>query len=318
MGYFIMTKRTTVVIDTDPGIDDAVALMMAIASPDIDIKAVTAVFGNVDVDKAFDNIRRVFSVCGMKKMPLLGKGAANSLSAEPYKPRFVHGVDGLGNTDLELSGAVSRAESADEVIKRAVTKGEIDLFVALGPLTNIARILIEEPVIKDSIKEILIMGGSVFTAGNATNEAEFNFYQDPEAAKVVLNSKIPVKLVSLDLTRQILFTRDLLKRIRRKKDSPLSRFIHSMFDYALDYHKRYKERDGIYLPDVLAMCAVINGGVVSYKDLSLDVDIKKDKGRVFDNLEAGNTIKFCGEINKEMAVNMFVDGINGLIEGGGG
>lgn len=308
-----MAEKRNIIIDCDPGIDDALALMLALNSESIDIKAVTAVFGNVDLDRSLDNILKVLSLCKVKNIPLIGKGAEFSLSAEPYKPRFVHGIDGLGNANLERPKIDFKVESAEDIIKCALKENEIDILVTLGPLTNIARLLIEEPMIKESIKEMVVMGGSVFTSGNATEEAEFNFYQDAEAAKVVLNSKIPIRLVSLDATRQILYTRQILKRIKDKKDSKLSSFIHQMFEFALDYYKKYVKRDGIYLPDVLAMCSILDDEVGYFKDLSLDVDIEKERGKVFDNLQAANNIKFCEKVNIEKAVDVFIEGINRLI-----
>lgn len=308
-----MTEKKKVIIDCDPGIDDSLALMLALSSQDIEIKAVTSVFGNVDADKTFENILKIFSVCPVKKMPIIGKGAKDSLSAESYKPRFVHGIDGLGNTNLEIPQINFKIEDACDVIRDVLVDNRIETLITLGPLTNIATVLIEEPVVKERIAEIVVMGGAVFTSGNATDEAEFNFYQDAEAAKVVLNSKIPIKLISLDASRQILYTKDILKKIKYKKDSRLSNFIHQMFEFALDYHKRYKQRDGVYLPDVVAMTIVLDEEVGQFKDLSLDVDIEKDRGKVFDNFEAANNIKFCEVVNKEKAVQMFIDGINKLI-----
>ncbi len=301
-----------VIIDTDPGIDDAFALMMAIASEILDIKVVSAVFGNIDVDVALENIRRIFEVCKVKKMPVIAKGAEVSLSGRVYKPRLVHGVGGLGNARFDLSSKSYKNVDAYDALKKSLAVDNIDLLITLGPLTNIATLLIEEPVAKDRIKEIIVMGGSVFTSGNATEEAEFNFFQDPEAAKVVINSKIPIRLISLDATRQILFKSEFFKKIRFNDSQP-SEFIKGMLDFGLNYYKKYRNRDGIYLPDVLALCAALDEDAFSYRDLSLDVDINKERGKVFENLDAFNTIKFCDKIDETRVVNLFTDKINKLL-----
>jgi len=308
-----MSYRKKIVIDCDPGIDDALALMLALSKEDIDLKAVTAIFGNVDVDKAFENIMKVMSLCKIKDIPPIAKGADVSLSGAPYRPRFVHGVDGLGNTNLKVPEIDLKPEDATELIKRVFRKDEIDTLVTLGPLTNIAKVLVEEPAIKEDIRQIVLMGGVVYAKGNATDSAEFNIYQDAEAAKIVINSKIPIKLVSLDSTRKILYTKKVLERIKHKKGSQLSEFIHKMFNFALDYHRKYRKRDGIYLPDVLAMCIVLDENLGEFKDLSLDVDIENDIGKVFINLKAENNIEFLEDVDINKAIDIFMDGINKMI-----
>ena len=305
-------NQKKVIIDTDPGIDDALALMMAIASESLDIRVVSAVFGNVNVEVALENIRRIFEVCKVQKKPAIVKGAKVSLSGQIYKPRLVHGVGGLGNAQYDISSNNYKDLNASDVLKKCLIDDDIDLLITLGPLTNIATLLIEEPAVKDRIREIVIMGGSVFTSGNATEESEFNFYQDPEAAKVVLKSKIPIRLISLDVTRQLLFKAEVFKKISFN-NGELSVFIKGMLDFGLNYHKKYRNRDGLYLPDVLALCAVINEDLFSYRDLSLDVDINKERGKVFDNLDAGNTIKFCDKVNEDKVINLFVDTMNKLL-----
>jgi purine nucleosidase len=308
-----MLTKKKVIIDCDPGIDDALALMLALASEEIEIKAVTAVFGNADINQTYENILKIFSLCKVGKRPPIGKGAEVALDARPYKPRFVHGLDGLGNTNLKTVRIDKEPEEAKEVLKNQLKKEEIDTLIALGPLTNVARMLIEEPQVEEKIKQILVMGGAVYTSGNATKDAEFNIYQDPAAAKAVINSKIPIKLVSLDATRKILYTREILNKIKHKRDSELSDFIHQMLEFALDYHKKYRKRDGIYLPDVLAVESVLDEKIGKFKDLSLDVDIEKDVGRIFVNLEAENNVAFLEEVDTERAAELFIDRINKLV-----
>jgi inosine-uridine nucleoside N-ribohydrolase len=304
--------KRNIIIDTDPGIDDALALMLAAFCKELDIKAVSAVFGNVDVDLAFDNIRRIFSICRIRNLPLIAKGAEAPLSGHAYKPRLVHGVNGLGNADIKLKDKNINVIDAPEAIKKVLSSGDIDLLITLGPLTNIATLLIEEPAVKNKIKEMVVMGGSVFIAGNATEEAEFNFYQDPEAAKVVFNSKIPIRLISLDVSRQVLFASKFFKAVKFKNNE-ISRFIKQMIDFGLEYHKKYHNRDGVYLPDVLAMAAVMEPEVFEYQELSLDVDIDKEKGKVFDNFQAANNIRFCNKVNKKRISDILVKEINKII-----
>jgi inosine-uridine nucleoside N-ribohydrolase len=304
--------KRNIIIDTDPGIDDALALLLALFSKKLSIKAVSAVFGNVDVDLAFDNIRRIFSISRIRNLPNIAKGAKAPLSGQTYKPRLVHGINGLGNAEIKLKDENKETANAAEAIKKVLSSEDIDLLITLGPLTNIATLLIEEPAIKNRIKEMVVMGGSVFISGNATEEAEFNFFQDPEAAKVVFNSKIPIRLISLDASRQVLFESDIFRAVEFK-DSDMSRFIKQMIDFGLEYHKKYHDRDGVYLPDVLAMAAVMEPEAFEYQQLSLDIDIDKNRGKVFDNLQAANSIKFCNKVDRQRIVEMLVRGINEII-----
>lgn len=308
-----MADKKNIIIDCDPGIDDALSLLLAFSAGNINVKAVTSVFGNVDVDKATENIIRLYDLAGKRKCPRTGKGAAESLAGMGYKPRFVHGADGLGNTNLPLPDKKVEIEDGFELIRDVLAEGDVDEVVALGPLTNIASILVEEPVLKEKIKQITVMGGAVFTSGNATESAEFNFYQDPEAAKVVLNAKVPIKLISLDATRKILYSRQTLAKIKKSKSSKLAELVNGMIEFSLDYYKKYLKRDGLYLPDVLAMCAVIDEQIGEYKNISLDVDIEKERGKVFDNLDAANTILYLEEIDKNRVMDMLINGLNSYI-----
>ena len=301
-----------VVIDCDPGIDDALALLMAIASESLEIRAVSAVFGNVDVETAVNNIRRVFEAAQVKKMPIIAKGAEVSLSGQMYKPRLVHGIGGLGNGQYDLSQASYKNVAAQDALKECLRADSIDLLITLGPLTNIAVLLIEEPAIQDRIKDLVVMGGSVFASGNATQEAEFNFFQDPEAAKVVLNSGIPIRLISLDASRQVLFRPEVFRKINFN-EGRLSALIKGMINFGLDYHRKYKNREGVYLPDVLALGAVLYESAFSYRDLSLDVDIDRERGKVFDNLKASNRIRFCDKVDEGRIIGLLVDKINRIL-----
>jgi inosine-uridine nucleoside N-ribohydrolase len=307
-----MPQKKNLFVDCDPGIDDALAIMLALGSKQVELKGITAVFGNADIDNTYNNILKVLSLSKVKKLPLVGRGAENSLSGRLYKPRFVHGVDGLGNTDVRLPEITIKKQQATEVIKETFAGEDIDILLTLGPLTNIAKVLIEEPQVKKDIKQIILMGGAVFALGNATEDAEFNIYQDPEAAKVVLNSKIPIKIVSLDATRQILFTKKILKNIKYS-DSKLSSFVRQIIEFALAYHKKYRKRDGIYLPDVLAMCVILNENIGHFKDLSLDVDLENTPGKTFVNLKADNNIQFLEKVNTDETVKTFIEGINSFI-----
>ena len=195
--------RRKVVVDCDPGIDDAIALMLAFASPgEIEVLGVTTVAGNVPLDAVAANARRLRALCGVPEVPVFA-GCPRPLLRPPVTARQVHGADGLGNAVLPPpAGAVSPVHAVDflrDTIRAA--PGEITV-VAVGPLTNLAVALVQRPELAREVREVVVMGGAA-GSGNVTPHAEFNFHVDPHAARIVLESGAPVALYGLDLTRQV-------------------------------------------------------------------------------------------------------------------
>jgi purine nucleosidase len=224
-----MTARR-VIIDTDPGLDDAVAILLAFASPELEVLGLTAVAGNVGLELTAANARRlcdlarradakVFAGCGR---PLL----------RPQITAVVHGETGLGGADLPPPAMPQQQQHAvDWIIETVMGSPERSITIcALGPLTNLALAMIREPRLPARLREIVIMGGAGPSGGNSTPAAEFNIYFDPHAAQVVFDRCDGIVLVPLDLTRQVLATRDRVARLRRI-ESPVGRAVVGMLDY---------------------------------------------------------------------------------------
>ena len=211
-----MPQPTKIIIDTDPGQDDAVAILLALASPELEVLGITAVAGNVPLKLTEKNARKICELAGRPETRVFA-GATRPLVRHLVTAEEVHGQTGLNGPDLPEPEMPLQSEHAVDFIVRTLLQepsGSVTLC-ALGPLTNIALALIREPDIAGRIKQIVLMGGGFFEGGNVTPAAEFNIYVDPQAADVVLKSGIPLVVMPLDVTHKALTTR---KRIAAFRD----------------------------------------------------------------------------------------------------
>jgi pyrimidine-specific ribonucleoside hydrolase len=189
---------TPVILDVDTGVDDALALLLAVRSLDLDVRAVTCVAGNADVDQVVRNTLVVLDAAGAGDVPV-ARGADRPLLEPPRHARQVHGADGMADLGLPDSRRRPRDESAVELLRATISRSAVPVtLVPLAPLTNIALLLRTHPEVADHIERIVFMGGSA-TIGNATAAAEFNIWHDPEAAAIVLGSDVPLTMYGLDV-----------------------------------------------------------------------------------------------------------------------
>lgn len=202
-----------IVIDTDPGQDDAVAILMALASPDLDVLGITTVAGNVPQPLVTENTLRLLTLADRLEVPVYA-GCSRPMLRRLYTAEYVHGPTGIDGADLPEPGAAARPEHAVRFLVDTLLGAE-DASITLcplGPLTNIATAIVEEPRIVPKIREIVLMGGA-FMGGNTTPVAEFNIYVDPHAAQIVLASGAPITMMPLDVTHQALVLPRHLDRI---------------------------------------------------------------------------------------------------------
>lgn len=191
-----------IVIDTDPGVDDAVAIMLALASPEVELKAVTTVFGNVALDLTTANAGRVLALCDRADVPLAVGAARPLVHPQALRAGEVHGWDGLGGRATELPEPVTpQPQPALELLASVLRASDRPVtLVPIGPLTNVALLLAAHPELASRIERIVWMGGAL-AGGNTTGAAEFNAHCDPEAAhRVLTQAEVPVTMVPLDLT----------------------------------------------------------------------------------------------------------------------
>src|SRR2546426_10720650 len=191
-----------IILDTDPGIDDALALFLALASPELQLEAITTVSGNVHVDLTTRNALTLLELAGRTDIPV-ARGCDRPLSRQPVFAEYVHGQNGLGGVELPEPQLQPVGQHAvDLIIERVMAAPREITLVPIGPLTNIALALRKEPRIAEHVREVVIMGGALRVPGNVTPEAEFNIYADPHAAHIVFHAGWPIRLVSLDVTNK--------------------------------------------------------------------------------------------------------------------
>jgi inosine-uridine nucleoside N-ribohydrolase len=253
-----------IILDVDPGIDDALAMLLAMQSKELRIEAVTVVSGNVMVDLGAENALKLSELAGRTDL-VVAKGAKYPLQRKLITAEAVHGEDGLGGKKLPAPAKKLDPRHAADVIIDVVSRnpGEITL-VPVGPLTNIALAFLKAPGIRAQIPEIVLMGGSI-VGGNASPAAEANIYNDPEAAKIVFESGIPIVMVDLGATAQARLTRKDLERLRAA-DSPIARYAAELGDFYIAFSERLGFMEGTDLHDPLAVGLAI--------DLSIATDLR--------------------------------------------
>lgn len=292
--------KKNIIIDTDPGIDDAIAILFALVSNKIELKAITTVAGNVDVEKCTKNALKILEMVGRTDVPVV-EGACKPLVKRLRTAEYVHGIDGLGNTNLaESTYKPLDVNVVDFFVDTILKNREPITIVPVGPLTNIALSLIKEPKIADKINEIIFMGGTAGSYGNVTPLAEANMYCDPHAAKIILQSGISTTMVGLNVTQKPLVFKKHLKKIYQKK-SPISEFIIKILNHYIAVHKKFFKIDGCAIHDALAVAVAINRNIVKTKKLYVDVELNE-------GLTQGATIvDYYGVLGKESNIDVCVD-----------
>lgn len=260
-----------IILDVDPGIDDAMAMLLAFRSPELSIEAVTVVAGNVVVDQGAENALMLAELAGRIDL-LVAKGASRPLQKKLSTAEIIHGEHGLGEAVLPKPRMKLDRRHAVDVMLDLVNEspGEITL-VPVGPLTNVALALLKDPSFAEKVPEIVLMGGSI-VGGNATPAAEANIHNDPEAAKLVFQSGIPITMVGLGATGQTRITREHLPIL--KDGGPVGRFVAEIGDFYL----RFSEKlgfDGTSLHDPLAVGVAIDKSFAKeLRPMHIDVETK--------------------------------------------
>jgi len=265
-----MPKR--IIIDTDPGIDDALAIQLALASPELSLEGLSIVHGNCSLEQATVNGLSILELANASHIPL-AKGCELPLVQPSLLAPETHGNTGLGYAKLpEPRSKPAVQHGCDFLIEKVISNpGEITL-VAIGPLTNVAMAIRKEPRFAKSLKELVIMGGAIRHEGNTTALGEFNVYVDPHAAHIVFHAGVPTTLVPLDVTYQCVLTAQDVERLL-KIDSPIPKFIKNSTDFYMEYHDSYQGIKGCIINDPLALALTFAPELCDYEELPVDVDI---------------------------------------------
>jgi inosine-uridine nucleoside N-ribohydrolase len=274
-------------IDTDPGIDDALAILLALASPGVSVEAITTVAGNVTVERATRNLGRILEVARPHPMPRVARGADAPLKRSHVSATHVHGEDGLGNLDRlvepdgrlrypEPSLSIEMLDGPELILETADRIGRDLTVVALGPLTNLALALERDRRRLGRVGRVVVMGGAVGVPGNVTPAAEFNFYVDPEAAAALFDAGLPLELVPLDVTGRVVLPRATLEARLGNCPGPVARFLADCTLHGFEFGAERGE-GGIVMHDPLAVGVALDPTLVGFEDLHVEVECE---GRV--------------------------------------
>lgn len=301
-------SKMPIIIDCDPGHDDAIALMLAAASDKLEIKAVTCVGGAQSVDKTFYNARRVLAAIGLD-VPC-ARGAAQPMIRKALGgTEIVHGESGLDGPILpEPIGEPCELTAFELLCKTLEQADEPVTICPTGPLTNIGILLAVRPDLKCKIKQFSIMGGG-FYMGNWTAAAEFNILADPEAAKIVFDSGIPIIMSGLDVTHKAYVTREENEVLRANGNS-CSKLAAELIDYFSKYHYEVEKLPGCTLHDPCAIAYLIDPEVFTGKQCHVEIDVDgvytlgKTVVDWFDHLKLPKNVLVLHDVDRKGFVDM--------------
>lgn len=295
-----------VILDVDPGIDDAMAMCMALFDPELEVVAVTAVGGNCSPDRATRNVQAIVEYLDPPRWPRLGSASPPDAGL-PVDGRHLHGIDGLGGAHFDVA-ELHHLHPSEKVIcdqVRAAPEAAVTI-VALGPLTNVARAFHRDPELPSLVGRIVMMGGAVAGPGNITPAAEFNVYCDPPSARAVFRSRSTKTLIPLDVTNRIVLSYDLFNQLP-DESTKVGRFVRKLLPPAFRGYRQQFGLEGIHVHDAITLMAVIHPELFTTQEMAGDVE-------TLGELTAGTTVFDRRRVpawrhNMEVAVDMQADGV---------
>jgi inosine-uridine nucleoside N-ribohydrolase len=319
-----------IIFDTDPGSDDALALMLALNSPELDVRAITVVPGNVTAEMGLENALRMVSLANRCDIPVAA-GAHHPLFQKLITAEFWHGKNGLANVELPPSKCKVYSRFGPDLIIQLVHAAPHEItLVPVGPLTNIALAIEKDPSIVPLVKEVILMGGSI-SGGNVNASAEANIYNDPEAAQIVFQAGWPLTMVGLEVGDKALFTRQYLDELG-KTHGPINDFIASVLKYLVGLSMQFGEA-GTPMYDPSAVAVAIDPTLVKTQSMHVDVETRGQftrgetvgnrRGYIERNVLHGDryviegadkvepNAKVCVDVDADRFLQMFVSRIRG-------
>jgi inosine-uridine nucleoside N-ribohydrolase len=265
-----------IIFDTDPGTDDALALMLALNSPELDVQAITVVPGNVTASQGLENALRMISLANRCDIPVAA-GAQHPLFQKLVTAEFWHGKNGLANIELPPSKCKVDSRFGPDLIIQMVHSAPHEItLVPVGPLTNIALAILKDPSIVPLVKEVILMGGSI-SGGNVNAAAEANIYNDPEAAQIVFQAGWPLTMVGLDVGDKTLLSKKYLDQLSQAH-GPVNDFIYAVGKYLIDLSTQFGSA-GTPMYDPLAVGVAIDATLVKSPEMRVDVETRGDYTR---------------------------------------
>jgi inosine-uridine nucleoside N-ribohydrolase len=307
---------TRIIFDCDPGHDDAIALALALASPELDLLGVTTVAGNQTLAKTTANAIRVLDHLGRRTVPVAA-GADRPLVRESSVAADVHGETGLDGPDLPAPAREPAREHAIDWTAQALAAAPAPVtLVATGPLTNVALLLARHPGCQDKLERVVLMGGAI-GEGNVTPAGEFNIWADPEAARRVFSSELDLTMVGLDVTHKALMRQEHADRLAASGRA--GRLVADLYGFYVTHHRRKYAWGGAPVHDALAMAHVIDASLLELAHCGVRVDTGPElsRGRTYvDRFRAAGWEPNCHvavEVDSERFLEMLVERIARLV-----
>ena len=262
-----------VVIDTDPGIDDCLALLLALNSPELDVRAISISYGNTVVENAYRNAVEILRKAKHTVRVPLGIGARRPLKRQLQVADDTHGPTGLGYADVPPAGVI--LDYVRPLERLLAAQPEPVTLVTLGPVTSLALVLRANPgLVRDKVGRHVAMIGNIEAAGNQTRFSEFNAWCDPEALATVLAAEIPTEMIGLDVTRKLVIKGSEVERLAQH-----SPWLHDALRFYVEFHQKQEGLDGAVINDVLAIAYLLQPEVLTFSDLRLVVDLDDGQSR---------------------------------------
>lgn len=306
-----------VIMDCDPGHDDAIALLLASRADNIQLLGVTTVAGNSYIDNVTANARKVLDYAGVLDVGVY-RGAEKPMMNELYRltGAIIHGEDGLGGPVIpDAVTPINKEHAVDFIIRTLKESSQKITLIPTGPLTNIALVLLQAPEVKEKIDRVIIMGGAIYDPGNVTSAAEFNIFQDPEAAKIVFQSGLDIYLNTLDISMKAVFYQEDKERIR-KQGGKVPVFVAELLDFFGATHVEHFGFFACPIHDALCVGALIDESMITWQRTFVDIS-------VHDELTRGETVAdlwgvtgkapncwISRKVNRERFVDMIVEHMN--------
>lgn len=300
-----------VIMDCDPGIDDSLAILLAGESDFIDLSALTIVSGNIEVNQAALNAIKALSVIGKDNVPVY-KGTNLPLQKEYVDATDTHGIDGIGENYFKVKDRCEKEDAVDFIIKKLLEEPGEYTILALGPLTNMAKIIKRDRTILNQAKEIIVMGGAARIHGNCSPVAEYNFWVDPDAANIFFSADIKnVTLVPLDVTYKTVLT-PAMREMINQFHTELGDYINKITRFYVDFHWKQEKTLGCVINDPLVVAYLLNKDLCKYEKAYIDVEVEGialgqsicDFDLRDDNKK--NPVKVCTSVDEKLFFNILL------------
>lgn len=304
-----------IVIDTDMGVDDALAIMLAIRSPEVELMGLTTVAGNVPLEQGTRNALQVLKLLDRDEIPVY-MGASAPLERTPVDAHAVHGAHGLGEAELPEPQMLPAGSAVDYLISEIMTRpGEL-VVVAMGPLTNLLLAEQKSPGILNCARRVLAMGGALWCDGNITKTSEFNSFADPHALKKLIQTEVNLTLVPLDVTQKLQLLESDIDAALSSRNDAIANFIKDSTRSVVAYEKEHGNFPGLHLHDPAVVALIVEPTLFKTKALWVDVDVS-DENAGYTTLHDEGAEGACSvEVAVDVDVDRFMQAFKHRVLGG--